>query len=620
VKVILQEDTAIYVGPDKNGNSKPGRVFDWFYALPAERGGQEKLKSDFYHVAQGTEWSDAVGWVPKDAVVEWNHREAVSFKNNPDRELVLFYRSYEDLSKYMLETKDAKNPQPLSQEPLDLGSEFFVMPVLEVKSIGSGGTEREVYRVAYLHGDGTPRPSGASTHGTDQAGTISIETLQEKFTLDIVFVIDTTLSMEPEIEGVKETVKKVARTIAEHPGVKGHVRFGLVAYRDKMATESADRRMEYLTKIFCKLDEGKDPQAFLQRVDGVHQANVGSEDWQEDVIAGVKVALTEMDWNPIAARQLILIGDASAQDSMEDPKAPNASRFAYKNYYKKTLDYVLSLAQPAGQTKEVAQKVVTIHALRIKGEYAADWDECERDFKKLADGRDYPGVYRVYDGSAVEPFIKDLFAQLERWIVVIDGVVDPSQRSSLSDPAKRKELAGLLNAPILLHLQSGTGSGQTAGFASGWVCKTDVHNNLQLEPHVLVTRGRMETFLTVLDSILQILPKAREPGAGDISNYLQGLQFVTTQVLYGDPIYPDGSLTGVLSRILGLPIPADIFKMSISRLKNMTQQEFDDWVSEVQATQQILRAHLDDRSRWRSVGTSTTEADKYAFIRVTDMP
>jgi hypothetical protein len=622
IKVILKADTAICDQPDKSGSGKPGLVFDWFYALPTEKGNQEKLKNDFYHVAQGTGWSDAVGWVHKDAVVEWNHREAISFRSDPSRDRVLFYSSYEDLNKYVLETKNAKNPQPLSREPEDLGSGFFVMPVLDVKSIGSGGTEKEVYQVAYLHGDGTPRPSssGGSASSSEQSGTITDKDIQEKFTLDVVFVVDTTVSMEPWIKGVKETMKKVTTTLADHPKLKGRIRFGLVAYRDKMMTESADRQMEYLTKICCTLNEGKDPQAFLQRVDNVHDAAVGSEDWPEDVIAGMKVALTEMDWNPIAARHLILIGDASAQDSMEDPKAPNASRFAYKNYYKQTLDYITSLAQPAGETTEGAKKVVTIHALRIKGEDAADWDKCERDFKKLAAGRDWVGMYRVYDQGAVEPFIRDLLAQLERPIDPLNWVVNPGQTSNLKDPAKREEAASLLHAPILRHVQSGPGPVQTSGFASGWACKTDVRDNFQLESHVLVTRGRMETFLTALDSIVQILQKTREPGAGDISKCLAGLQIVATQVLYGEPVDRDTPLTGILSWILGAPIPTDIFKMSISRLKSMTQKEFDDWVEKVQATQHIIRASLDDRGRWRSVGTSTSEADKHAFIKVTDMP
>ena len=48
--------------------------------LPTEKGGRDKLKNDFYRVATGTTEDDAKGWIPKDDVVEWPHRQALGFR------------------------------------------------------------------------------------------------------------------------------------------------------------------------------------------------------------------------------------------------------------------------------------------------------------------------------------------------------------------------------------------------------------------------------------------------------------------------------------------------------------------------------------------------------------
>ncbi|MFB0520837.1 MAG: vWA domain-containing protein, partial [Desulfatiglandales bacterium] len=627
MKAIIKQDAAVYEEPSESSGSKPVRTFDWFYVLPVEKGSQEKLKNGFYRVAQGTGFDQHVGWVKEEVIVEWNHRQAISFRGNPHRERVLFYNSFEDLQKYILETKNSRNPQPISQEPENLGSDFFVMPVLDVRILNVNGTDTDIYRAAYLHGNGSGRPSNGSFPNREKEGSKTISEFQEEFTLDVVFVIDTTRSMQPWIDGVKEVVRKVSDSLVrEDPKIKGRVRFGLVAYRDKMRTSEADRQIEYLTKIFCKLSEGKEPQVFLQNVSNLKRADVGSEDWPEDVFAGMKVAIQQMDWNPIADRHLILIGDASAQDNIKKSNGPGSSSSAYKNFYNSTTGAILSMAQPPGRGIIPAQRSITIHALRIKGEYPADWPKCEVQFKKLAAGLDLPGVYKAYNLGEMNGFVDDLLGHdhIKSAIERLKFVQSAPTADVVFRAAAAKD--GLLNVPSLRNLITSTlkgeeiEHGQVTDFTSGWACKVDIHDNFQLEPHVLVTRGRMETFVTVLDNILHILDKTREPGSGDIAKALQSLQIVATHVMYEEQIDKETKLGDILSWILALPIKSKIFNMSIPALRAMTQEHFDDWVNSVHETRQIIQDSLDDRPRWRSIGSSTSEIEKRAFIKLADMP
>lgn len=625
MKVILKEDAPIYDAPSASSRSTPVRVFDWFYVLPTEQGGQEKLKDGFYQVAKGTTFADHKGWIHEDKLVEWNHRQAISFKGNADnRGRVVFFDSFDSLEKYML--RDPKTPKPISEEPEYLGSGFFVMPVLDLLTMNISGTETEVYRAAYLHGNGGDKSAGGGATGDKNRGEMSAEEFKEKYTADFVFVIDSTGSMTPWIEKIKEVVSKVSSDIMQnYPAVKGRVRFGLVAYRDKMATTEGDRKIEYLTKVFCKLEQGKDLQAFLQRVSNLKPATVDSEDWPEDVFAGMKVAIEDMDWNPIAERHLILIGDASAQDAVGQL---GSSGPTYKNFYKLTLDGVCAKAQGSGVTRETAQSNITVHALHIIDiAPPGDVQKCEGQFRKLAAGRDVAGIYKQYNSSMLNQFVSDLLGHehIKSVLERTDFIVDPDQKSTAIVHAATLK-GGLLNVPSLKNLivttldKENGSSAQHTGFTSGWACRVDIRDNFQLEPHVLVTRGRMQTFVTALDKIIKTLDKVREPGSGDVTKALQDLQIIATLVSYEEQVTVDIPLSKLMSWILALPIKSDIFNVSIFTLRSWTKEHYADWVNSVRATQQIIQANLDDRARWRSIGSSTSEVDKRAFIKVSDLP
>jgi serine/threonine-protein kinase PpkA len=627
MKVILKEDAPIHDAPNANSGSKPGRVFDWFYVLPPEQGGQEKLKDGFYQVAKGATFTEQEGWVHKANIVEWNHRQAIGFKGNPDeRERVIFFRDFDDLKKYMLETKDSKNPRPISQEPDYVGSGFSLMPVLDLRLMNINGTETEVYEVAYLHGNGGGESTGGGIPSNKNTGGMSGEDFRDKIGADFVFVIDSTGSMTPWIEKIKEVVSKVYSNILhDYPNVEGDVRFGLVAYRDKMATAEGDRKIEYLTKVFCTLEQGKDLQAFLQRVSNLKPATVGSEDWPEDVFAGMKIAIEKMDWNRIAERHLILIGDASAQDAVGQL---GSSGSTYKNFYKLTLDGVCAMAQGSGVTIETAQSNIAVHALHIiDNAPPGDVQKCEGQFRKLAAGRDVPGIYKQYDSSMLNQFVSDLLGDehIKSVLRRIAYMKDPNQKSPDIVRAATSK-GGLLNVPLLKNLiittleQENGVRAQHTGFTSGWACRVDIRDNFQLESHVLVTRGRMQTFVTVLDKIVQVLDKARDPGSGDVTKALQQLQIIATLVSYEEQITGDHQLADLLSWILALPIKSDIFNVSIFKLRSWTQEQYADWVNRVRSTQQIIQFSLDDRARWRSIGSSTSEVDKKAFIKVSDLP
>ena len=130
--------------------------------------------------------------------------------------------------------------------------------------------------------------------------------------LDVVFLLDTTGSMASEIREVKERVVQLSSALSESR--KGEtVRFGVVAYRD--------RKDDYLTKLSPLSADVAVSERFL----GILNAD-GGGDAPEDVLTGLKVALTKLKWHSgaRAERQIFLIGDAPPHLDYSDGPKPEA--------------------------------------------------------------------------------------------------------------------------------------------------------------------------------------------------------------------------------------------------------------------------------------------------------
>ncbi|CAN5459512.1 hypothetical protein BH10CYA1_BH10CYA1_27550 [soil metagenome] len=116
--------------------------------------------------------------------------------------------------------------------------------------------------------------------------------------LDVAFCIDTTSSMQGEIDTVKAKVKSMVTKIAQSKQ-RPIVRVGLVAYRDK-----GD---DYVTKVF----------QFSENIDAVVStisdlAAEGGGDGPEAVDRGLHAAINDLGWDNSkkTAKLLFLIGDA----------------------------------------------------------------------------------------------------------------------------------------------------------------------------------------------------------------------------------------------------------------------------------------------------------------------
>lgn len=306
--------------------------------------------------AAGRQWlevgpgvtAEPTGWLPEVETVAWRQAMVLTFANPADRLPTLFFEDEDSLYDVVEderlpviapglveETRAGEPPEGIvSIEPdpwPDFREEFYLLPILRAEETYlASGQKAKIVEVASipLEDESEPPPDPG------------------EFSVGIMFVIDTTISMQPFIDRTRETVQRIFQTIRDSP-IGERVSFGMVAYRD--STEGAEA-LEYLTKLVMPLQLPPDHDAFEQKIGEVEVATVSSLGFNEDGLAGVKAALDRDEWKNFGGRFVIFISDAGLR-AADDPRSSTGLAPADINTYARD-KYIgilsMLLATPAG--------------------------------------------------------------------------------------------------------------------------------------------------------------------------------------------------------------------------------------------------------------------------------
>lgn len=126
--------------------------------------------------------------------------------------------------------------------------------------------------------------------------------------LEVVFVLDTTGSMDSLIDGAKQKIWSIANTMIDL-NAEAEIAFGLIGYRDL--------EDEYVTRVHALTDDVQGIFTKLRRF----EAN-GGGDTPEAVNEALSAAVTKIDWGNEAngTRIIFLVGDAPPH--MDYPNGP----------------------------------------------------------------------------------------------------------------------------------------------------------------------------------------------------------------------------------------------------------------------------------------------------------
>ena len=358
----------------------------------------------------GAEWAqlgtdsfgDLSGWVKGDQLIPWNQTLTVSFRDPGKNSRVLLFKDKASL-KSMIESSDLSQYKETYQaavsdelpedspvvaiqpaEPVDITRNFYLVPIIEHEDVYLGSeaaTMLEVTSVPLVSSSDDPAmkqesnvPSPAEADADREAEAAAKAEVEagkkeaaekaaaarqqamadalKQYKSGLVFVIDSTKSMEPYIARTRKAIREIYNQL-EEAGVASGMSFGVVAYRD--APEAA-KGLEYRLKIVSDLKSGKEADAFFKDVDQLKAADVSSQDFIEDAYAGVSAALDRIDWQGQDAKYVILITDAGARGP-NDPLSStrlDAAKLAQLARDKGVVLSVLHLLTPVGADNHAA--------------------------------------------------------------------------------------------------------------------------------------------------------------------------------------------------------------------------------------------------------------------------
>ncbi|MEI9533543.1 vWA domain-containing protein [Moellerella wisconsensis] len=353
---------------DKAGaKGKEQPAFSRYYVYQRQKQGADEWlqvgPDSFGHIS---------GWMNANCTAEWKMQLTLAFSNPAGRNPMLFFKQKEGIEAILEDDNPAKqyaplladvtnhkiNPNVLAREPelmIDQKKNFYLLPVLESDSIFTdAGYKVRILNIASVSEESRSTPAGQQTSKTattaqneEPKTNQDQDNMMQEFSAAVVFVIDSTISMDPYIDRTKEAIEKVYSQI-EKDHLLDKVKFGLVAFRSNITAVPA---LEYDSKMFVNPNDVKDGKDFLNKVKELRQAKVSSSRFDEDAYAGVMQALDDVDWTKFGARYIVLITDAgalTADDPLSSTKL-DAEQLRQEAAYRGVAIYALHLKTPSGK-------------------------------------------------------------------------------------------------------------------------------------------------------------------------------------------------------------------------------------------------------------------------------
>lgn len=580
--------------------------------------------------------TQAEGWMQAKDVFEWRQALLVSFTHpgNPieGRHPVLMFKDRETLQAIVDDMDMAASAQSLydeierggtpaaviSLEPkrfVDITNNFYMLPILQWSQTQIEGDDVRLLQLA----SAVPGARGADTLQTPEyrkqadVGRDAADTGIQDIAVDIVFVIDTTRSMQPFIDMTRDAVSKMARNFSAR--TQDRFRFGLVTYRDSLKAVPA---LDYLTRNHTPTLVSAERLAELLDTDA-KATRVGSLDYDEDVFAGVDVALRQSPWREKAIKFVILIGDASSHTKGHAHNSTRKDQTDLRREYDDANVHLLAIHLQNPRAAEDHPRALKQFGTlaRIRG------NASEQALEQVDTTQE--GAYQ----QLVDRVTSSINTELERALAAHAPVVSALQGSGASSaapgtpPAETTEVlssvSGIWQAALIEYI------GQSANPPKdivAWSLDRDLINpaDRALEVRVLVTREQLSSLAQALDSVMQALMRAEVTQA----QFLESLQSVSGQTMKRpDDLAQAQRLadTGLLPAFIqSLPYRSDVLALTNDMFASLTAEQRAQLEWSILAKLEQYRAINDQVDAWFRLNDTDPDSDMVYPLHIDYLP
>lgn len=511
------------------------------------------------------------GWMQAKDLLEWRQALLVSYTHpgNPieGRSPVLMFKDRTALesivddfdmagrAKAIYDDIDAgKVPDAVvSMEPhrfVDITRQFYVLPILNWSRTQIDGDDARLLQLAAA----VPRSRGADTlEGGDyktqaDVGRTSGSGGLRDVKTDIVFVMDTTRSMQPFIDMTRDAVTRMAQTFSKETADR--FRFGLITYRDSL---SVAPQLEYVSRNLTPELVSAEKLARLLETEGA-ATSVGSLDYAEEVFAGVEEAL-QSKWRDGALRFVILIGDASSHPKGHAQNTTGKDETDLRREYDdgQVHLFAIHLQDPRAAEDHPLSLAQFTHLSRVRGSE----DSAIREIP-------------AFEAEKYQELVDHLTSRITALVSRETGGKQTDE--SAPGAAPLKEFDKLWEAALIEYIGK---EARPPKDITAWALDRDLINpaDKALDVRVLVTREQLSSLALALDQVVQALMRA-EVTQGQ---FFEALQSVSGQAMkrpedLGGPTRL--SDTGLLPAFIqSLPYKSDILSLTEDMFASMTAEQ-----------------------------------------------
>lgn len=589
--------------------SKPGASFS---SEPGAAPGQAVPAFSVLYVYQrknldGRSWlrlgaaSDgrSAGWLPAEQVSDWKQSLVLKFTERSGRAPVMFVRQASELERLLADPAAAKNlllkaqknpqdeQQVLALEPNASAvpqDQFYLLPIFDSKeSFDENGQPVQLLNVASIDPGNSPQSISDSSGKRLPANTPPAA--GDAFRTAVVLVVDTSVSMQPYIDQVRDVVHELQSKIAQR-GELDSVSFGLVGFRNNTSKTPG---LEYVTKTLVTLDQGRDPQRFQELVSQVKATSVSSHSFNEDAFAGVMQAVEGMDWNGYGGRLILLVSDAGALRK-NDPYSRtqmNEAEVRQAALGKQIKIYALHLRTDAGK-KNHAQAETQYRVL------TADANPKIGDLYIPVPGGDVGKFGERVDeiGTVFADLVHQVRSNQSQEVPVLAAAPSIAQKSAAIGYAMHMDFLGRKSAS------------QAPQLVSAWTADRDLTNPALPAFQVCVMLTKLQ--LNDLQQSLKLIVDAARKTQTSPKDFFQEIASASAY-MSRDPsaLRKGGNLAdgGVLGEYLeGLPYRSKSLNMTQDLWLSLSVAEQEDFIDELDSKIRLYETFHNDLANWVRFG------------------
>lgn len=642
-------------------------AFQSYYVYTKPVLGQPNAMYEVGSDANGT----IVGWMKADDVFEWKQAMCLAYTHPQGRQPVMMFEDQEYLADLasldpadrtaMLDklygnvvSKNIPANFPIkSIEParyVDISKEFYLLPILDFENImlESDDEMREgrlLKLAAVTKASGTARESSdirTNTAFVEQATQTSAQVAANMLgnvAIDLVFVMDTSMSMGPYIQSTLDVVKTVSNRLLQDPKNASRIKFGVWGYRDAV---SANPALEYVVKNYTPVLQ--DHASFVQTLSTVKATTADSGDYPEDMFSGVSAALDNTGWTNGAMRIIILVGDAPAHEAghpknssgknaqvlraladqnkvylmalhLKDPRATRFHDISYSQLSmlatNKGVTSSAYYAVPTGDQVGYAKATTVIANSLVKLITAPVSSHGE-----LADLLSNSGELAAL-GAAGE--LGALGATNSTPQAVAPPVPSPAGATGelaalgTTVPADQKtaelnsKVQGVINAALVEWVGTVSGA-QAPSDIEAWVVDKDLKDiSIQsLDVRILLSKKQLDTLTVLLESLVAA-GQSQRLGAGDFFTSLQATVAATARNPEQIKNAANLSESGLVPEFLmGLPYNSVVMSMNNELWESMAPDAQDDFINGIEAKIKAYKSIHDNSDGWIALNSGAS--------------